>query len=112
MNVQEDFIIIHAAEGSAMYSWEFTAALYNPETKAYYLYEDAGCSCNYPFEEGYWDAGAPMDKVDLLRKIQNQRSDDGDYLRLEDCLELEDHVRRFNPADIDMEEFGKLRRQR
>lgn len=111
MNVQEDFIIIHAAEGSEMHEWEVLAALYNPETKAYYLYEDGGCSCNYPFEEGYWDAGAPMDKGDLLGKIRNQRSDDGYYLKLEDYLELEDHVKWFNPADIDMEEFDKLRRQ-
>lgn len=108
MKVEEDFIIIHAAEGSEMYEWEIRAALYNPETKAYYLYEDGGCSCNYPFEDGYWDAGAPMNKEELLGEIRSRRTDNGTFLKLEDYLELEDSVRLFDPADIDMKELDRL----
>ena len=46
---------------------------------------------------------------ELLGKIQSLRTDNGDYLKLEDYLELEESVRWFEPEDIDMEEFDRLR---
>lgn len=100
MEERNGYIVIDEAYGSECYDWCIVAALYHPEHDAYYLYEDGGCSCNYPYED-YFDAGRPMSKQELVKVINATRTDDAHYyLRLEDYLGLAQSVREFDPKEV------------
>lgn len=103
MNYEEHdgYIVIGAIHGGCMYEWYIKAALYHPEHKTYHLYEDSGCSCNYPFETGYWIEGKSMDRPGLIREINRHRTDSVDHdFTVEMYNDLAQAVREFDPKEI------------
>lgn len=103
MNYEEcdGYIIIDAIHGGCGYEWSIKAALYHPEHKTYHLYEDGGCSCNYPFESGYWHEGESMDRPRLIQEINHLRTDNvNDDFTVEDYNDLAQAVREFDPKEI------------
>ena len=104
MESYNEYFVIDEANGSYEYEWSITAAMYHPVQDAYFLYEDGGCSCNYPYEDWnkpFHPGSEPMSKAQIIKKINSMRSDDiGYYLRLEDVLELAQAVREFDPKEI------------
>lgn len=102
---EDEYIIIGDVDGGCGYDWSVVGAVYHPGHKAYYLYEDGGCSCSYPYENywgGSWDPDSrPMSKQELITEINKYRSDDpyADF-DLSEVIELAQAVREFNPKDL------------
>lgn len=42
--------IIAGEDTGEMYQWSVTDVWYDEDTEAFYIYEDSGCSCNYPYQ--------------------------------------------------------------
>lgn len=97
-----DYVIIKELNGGSGYDWEILAAVYHPGREAYFIYEDGGCSCNYPYEDyrGPWHPGSsPMSKQDAIKYINNIRTDGYDY-RVEDFNNLAQAIREFDPLTL------------
>lgn len=98
MEEHNGYYIIGAANGGEMYEWQILAAVYDPENDTYHLYEDSGCSCNYPFD-AYWSPGPAVSKQELIREVNSRRTDSYGF-RAEDFTELAQEVREFDPKEI------------
>lgn len=101
-----EYIIIDDVDGGYGYDWSIIGAIYHPGHKAYYLYEDCGCSCSGPYDTyGYettWSPDSrPMSKQELITAINKHRSDDpyGEF-DLSELIDLAQAVREFNPKDL------------
>lgn len=100
-----EYTIIGEINGGCGYEWSILAVVYHPGRDAYFVYEDAGCSCNYPYEDWYprpWEPGSPpISKLEAIKYINNLRTDnvDDDY-RLEDYNNLAQKVREFDPLTL------------
>lgn len=100
----DGFIVIDAIHGGCGYEWGIKAALYHPERETYHLYEDGGCSCEYPFETGYWIEGESMDRSGLIQRINRLCTDNvDDDFTVEKYNELAQAVRDFDPATVEEE---------
>ena len=109
MNYEEHdgFIVIDDIHGGCGYEWSILAALYHPERKTYYLYEDGGCSCSGPYESwGYsFDPGSqPLARHELIERINRLRTDSiDDDFTLEGYIAMAQAVREFDPATVEEE---------
>jgi len=55
---------VAGVDQSEWYDWERMDILFDPETKTYYLYQDSGCSCSYPYEN--------VDSLEDLTKLEGR----------------------------------------
>lgn len=103
-DTEGDYTIIGDINGGCGYDWSIIAAVYHPGREAYFIYEDGGCSCNYPYEDwdGPWHPNSPpLSKQEAIKCINRLRTDnvDSDY-RLEDYNNLAQKVREFDPLTL------------
>lgn len=97
-----DYIIIGDINGGDGYNWEIIGVVYHPERDAYFLYTDAGCSCNFPYDawNGDWHPGSePVSQQEVIRRLYNLRTDYGNY-RVEDFNDLAQKIREFDPLTL------------
>lgn len=103
----DGYIVIDEIYGGCGYEWSIKAALYHPEHKTYYLYEDGGCSCSGPYESwgGTFDPGSnPLARHELIDWINRLRTDKvSDDFTLEDYIDMAQAVRDFDPATVEEE---------
>lgn len=103
-DTEGDYIIIGEISGGCGYEWSILAVVYHPGRDAYFIYEDAGCSCNWAYEDwdGPWHPGSPpVSKLEAIKYLNSLRNDnvDDDY-RLEDYNNLAQKVREFDPLTL------------
>lgn len=103
---ESGYLIIGELNGGSGYNWSIVAVVYHPGREAYFVYEDGGCSCNYPYEAWTWNEpwhpnSPPMSQQEAIQYINKLRNDnvDDDY-RLEDYNNLTQKVREFDPLTI------------
>lgn len=71
------FDLIVSDNWSEQWDWNLTDVYYHPESGKYYVYEDGGCSCNFPYEDfnGVSDLRGPMTFAQAVRGLSNAAKD-------------------------------------
>lgn len=63
--------LVVSEDDSVSYEWSVTDVWRDPTKDVYFVYEGAGCSCNYPYENVYGvsDLGGPYTAAQVLHEV-------------------------------------------
>ena len=82
-------------DGGSGWSWYVFDILYDQKDGVFYGYEDAGCSCNYPYEDDWEPTTGPMSRTEAIKHVNDRRTDDPEYgTGVGDYIDLAKKVRK------------------